>query len=52
MERTQYPTTDYIIELYKKYLPIYNGKKNKGLFLLPAQTGSGKTYATASIISD
>jgi len=29
---TQYPTTKLIKELYKKYLPIYNGKQNKGLF--------------------
>lgn len=48
----QYPTTAYIYSLFKKYLPIYNGTIDKGLFLLPAQTGSGKTHATIEIIVD
>lgn len=53
MEKNKgYPTTAYIKELYKKYLPIYDGEKQKGLFLLPLQTGSGKTHATAQIIAD
>ncbi|MFA7083200.1 MAG: DEAD/DEAH box helicase family protein [Arcobacteraceae bacterium] len=48
----KYPTTEYIKELYKKYLPIYDGERKSGLFLLPAQTGSGKTHATAFVIAD
>jgi superfamily II DNA or RNA helicase len=48
----QYPTTVYINKLYKKYLPVYGGKKKDGLFLLPLQTGSGKTHATAKVIVD
>ena len=44
-----YPTTDYIEEILEKYIPPFNDKKT-GLFLLPAQTGSGKTHAIANTI--
>jgi len=50
MAKTQYPTTDYIEKIVEKYIPPFNNSRN-GLFLLPAQTGSGKTHAIAKVIS-
>lgn len=48
----KFASSNYIYQLYKKYLPCYLGAKDKGLFLLPTQTGSGKTHATSKIIAD
>lgn len=51
-ELNKHASSDYIYKLYRKYLPSFSGASHKGLFLLPPQTGSGKTYATAKIIKD
>ena len=49
MSISSYPTTDYIEEILERYIPPFTDKKN-GLFLLPAQTGSGKNHAVANTI--
>ena len=49
-QSTSYPTTELIRSYYKKYIP--EAKKDRtGLFLLPSQTGSGKTHATVEHIA-
>lgn len=51
MKETAYPTTEYIKTLLNKYIP-QNKKDKKGLFLLPLQTGSGKTHATVEYMKE
>ncbi|WP_457745483.1 hypothetical protein [Sulfurimonas sp.] len=48
---TKYPTTEYAKKLLYKYIP-QNKRDKKGLFLLPLQTGSGKTHATIEYIKE
>lgn len=45
----KYLTTEKIIEFLFKYLPEA-GEKTLGLFVLPTQTGSGKTHATSQFM--
>jgi len=49
--QTEYPTTELIKEFLNKYIP-QNKNNKKGLFLLPSQTGSGKTHATVQYMAD
>ena len=49
MSTSSYPTTYYIEEILERYIPPFADRKN-GLFLLPTQTGSGKTHAVANTI--
>jgi len=47
----KYLTTKQIKGFLYKYIPK-NKEEKKGLFLLPSQTGSGKTHATIQYISE
>ena len=51
MAEEAYLTTKQIKEFLYKYIPEKKDEK-KGLFLLPSQTGSGKTYATIQYMSE
>jgi len=46
-----YPTTEQVKKFLYKYVPN-NKQDRKGLFLLPAQTGSGKTHATIQYMAE
>ena len=49
--QSRYPTTELIKEFLYRYIPQTKENK-KGLFLLPSQTGSGKTHATVQYMAD
>jgi len=51
VQKTTYQTTEYIKTLLDKYIPR-DKKDRKGLFLLPLQTGSGKTHATIQYMKE